>query len=314
MSIQRCPNEILDIVFQLLPIQPPDNAPAVVLSTMLTCSRFCAIAKRHLLRVVCLQTAERVNLFAMYLTQLINTGAYDEARHPIEHMAVLGTCRTTQRPWRGQSAVEQEAANILPFIISTVAPGLHSLVIFGYDCQFLPEQVNGLRVRNIVQSSVRFQNLTRLILLEQSIVMLHGEENSLHYCYPRLTSLYTHTRHINLALRTLRDLRFHIIDGSWALYSPIPSEPHIETITIDALTYEKSIMVGGNERQQTRQQYHKRIEDYHTLVKSHSKSLESRVVTTDSPRAGVGSILRAWRDIVQGGSGCWKKEWRPAAL
>jgi len=313
MSIQRCPNEILDMVFQLLPFQSPDNAPTVVLSTMLTCSRFCAIAKPYLLRVVCLQTAEHVNLFAMYLTQLINTGGYDEARHPIEHMAVLRNYESTQgRPWRIKCEAEKEAAVILPFIISTVAPGLHSLVIFGYHSQFLPKWVNGLDMRNIVKSSVRFQNLTRLILLEQSIVMPCRKESSLHFCYPRLTCLYTHTGDVNhdvLASRTLRDLRLHMLDGSWALHFPPTSEPRIETITIDVPTY-KGILVGSYV---TLEQYQMRIEDYRTFAKSNSKSQESRVVITNPSRAGVGSILRAWRDIVQGGSGCWNKEWRPAA-
>jgi len=312
MSIQRCPNEILDMVFQLLPFQSPINAPTVVLSTMLTCSRFCAIAKRHLLRVVCLQTAERVILFAMYLTQLINTGGYDEARHPIEHMAVLRNYESPQaRPWQFQIEAAKEAADILPFIISTVAPTLHSLVIFGYHSQYLPKWVKSLDISNIVQASVRFQNLKWLILLEQSIVMPGRKENSIHYCYPRLTSLYTHTGDVNrdvLASHTLRDLRLHMTE-CWALSIPPIPEPQIKTITIDAPTY-KSFMVGGY---LTLEQYHMRIEDYRTFAKSNSKSLESRVVIMNPSGAGVGSILSAWRDIVQGGSGCWNKEWRPAA-
>jgi len=129
MSIQRCPNEVLDMVFQLLPFQSPDNAPAAVLSTMLTCPRFYAISKRHLIRVVCFRTAKQVNRFAAYLTQLIDIGTYGKTRLPIEHMAVLRK-RRYEDP-RKQSKPETAAQSILPIIISTAAPSLRSLVIFG---------------------------------------------------------------------------------------------------------------------------------------------------------------------------------------
>jgi len=93
MSIQHCPDEVLDMIFQLLPFQSPDKAPATLLHTLLTCRRFCAIAKRHFIRVVCLESAERVNLFAAYLTKLTNAGAYGSALLPIEHMAAFGNYR-----------------------------------------------------------------------------------------------------------------------------------------------------------------------------------------------------------------------------
>ena len=79
MSIQHCPDEVLDMIFQLLPFQSPDKAPTTLLPTLLTCRRFCAIAKYHLIRVVCLESVERVNLFAAYLTQLTSAGVYNNA-------------------------------------------------------------------------------------------------------------------------------------------------------------------------------------------------------------------------------------------
>ena len=319
MSIQSCPNELLDLVFQNLPFQSPDNAPAVVLSTMLTCSRFCAIAKRHLLRVVCLQNVDRVNLFAAYLTQLVNTGAYGKAQYPIEHMAVV---REYEAPrsfyWRHKFEEEKAAEFILPFIISTAAPSLHSLVIFGFFCQNMPERVNGRFVNNIVQSSVRFQKLQSLILLQQSVVRLYREEEqtSLQHCYPQLTSLYTHFRDVNgavLALRTLRALRLDAPDGSLAPCSPSPSDPRMVTITIDAPCYKGAHMSGCCVILQTEEHYRAKIGSYHTFIKSNSNSPESRIVITNSFKDRVGSILRAWKDIVQGGSGCWGEEWKPAA-
>ena len=38
MSIQHCHDEVLDMIFQLLPFQLPNNPPAIQLPTMLTCS------------------------------------------------------------------------------------------------------------------------------------------------------------------------------------------------------------------------------------------------------------------------------------
>src|SRR5258708_29185832 len=107
--------------------------------------RFCAIAKRHLIRIICLPTAEKVNLFAAYLTQLIDTGTYGKARLPIEHLAVFGKYQIPRgRPWRNISEAEKAAEHILPSIISTIAPTLRSLVIFGVGSGGLPrKQVNG---------------------------------------------------------------------------------------------------------------------------------------------------------------------------
>ena len=315
MSIQRCPNEVLDMVFQLLPFQSPDNAPAVVLSTMLTCPRFCAIAKRHLIRVVCFRTAKRVNLFAAYLTQLVDTGAYGKARLPIEYMAVLGKYRIPRYELpRKQSKPEKAAESILPFIISTAAPSLHSLVIFGIDSQYMPD--NDEYVKDMVQSSVRFPKLQKLILLEQQIISLDRElgQDPLQHCYPQLTSLYIHTGHAKgdvLALRTLRRLRLDMLDQFQNSCPSPPSVSHLETIIIDTLPYMKSVArycVGYLGR------YHTRIKSYHTFIESNSNSLNGGVVVAKSAknrRVHTGSILGVWKDIVQGGSGCWEKEWKP---
>src|SRR5260370_1688607 len=131
MSIQNCPDEVLDLVFQLLPFQSPESGPAMLLPIMLSCSRFCAIAERHLIRIICLPTAEKVNPFAAYLTQLIDTGTYGKARLPIEHLAVFGKYQIPRgRPCRNISDAEKAAERILPSIISTAAPTLRSLLAF----------------------------------------------------------------------------------------------------------------------------------------------------------------------------------------
>jgi hypothetical protein len=315
MSIQRCPNEVLDMVFQLLPYQSTDKAPAVLLSTMLTCSRFCTIAKRHLTRVICLQTAERVNLFAAYVTQLVNTG---QAQISVEHMAVFGKYQIPRgRPWRNPSEAEEAAEYILPFILSTVAPSLHSLVIFGFDS---PPELG--YAKNVVESSVCFQNLQNLILLEQRTISLGREpEDDSPYTTlcPRLTSLYTHNGGINdnfLGLRTLRNLRLDMLGGGLASPGPSALIPHIEAIIIDAPPYKENIVSGCRAFQQTRERYRAKIESYHAFVTSNSTSPSGCVVVAKSSedlRVRIGSVLRAWKDIVQGGSGCWERGWKPTA-
>jgi len=319
MLIQRCPNEVLDMVFQLLPFQSPGNAPGVW-STMRTCSRFRAIAERHLIRVVCLRSAKRVTLFAAYLTQLINTGAYGNARLPIEHMAVFGKYQIQfyDGP-QTKSKTEKAAEYILPFIISTAAPTLHSLVIFGFDSQYMPEQVNGQHVANIVQPSVHFPKLQKLVLLEQHTISFTREleQDSLQYCYPQLTSIYIHNGHIEgdiFALRTLRRVRLDMLDqvNRWSCPT-CPSVSHIETIIIDVTPYMKTFAKSCNGYLE---RYNQTIELYQTFINSNSNSLESYIAVAKSPmnrRVHMGPVLKAWKDIIQGGSGCWTKEWRPTA-
>ena len=313
MSIQRCPNEILDMVFHFLPFQSPDKAPTVVLSAMRTCSRFRAIAERHLIRVVYLRTAKKVTLFASYLTQLVDTGAYGKVQLPIEHMAVFGRY---QIPF---CKPEKAAEYILPFIISTAAPTLHSLVIFGFNSQWMPEEVDGYYLKNVVQPSVRFPNLQELVLLEQHIISLdrEPEQEPLQYCYPQLTSLYTHNGPIEsniFALRALRRLRLDMLERYIRGFCP-PSPPvsHIETIIIDVAPHLKT---GARSIVRYLDRYDRMIRGYQTFIDSNSNSPESCIVVAKSPkncRVHVGPVLRAWKDIVQGGPGYWKKEWKPIA-
>jgi len=312
MSIQHCPDEILDMIFQLLPFQSPDKAPAVLLPTILTCSRFCAIAKRHLIRVVCLQTAQRVNLFAVYLVHLTDAGAYGKALLPIEHMAVFGKHQTPRgRFLRNASAAEKAAECVLRFIISVAAPSLRSLTVFGFASRY--KEVDGQLVETIVKPSICFPKLQRLILLEQRIISFNRregpQEGSLSHCFPQLMSLYTHRRRLSddvLALRTLRELRF---DTLGATVSNLPSSqiPHIETIIIDAPRYESSVGSGCIRWHQTQLAYNEKIESYRAFIKAISSSPESSVVITRGDRIHPEFVSDAWKDTVQGGSGCWKK-------
>ena len=315
MPIQHCPDEVLDMVFQLIPFDSPDKAPATLLSTILTCSRFCAIAKRHLIRVVSLQTAERVELFAAYLVQLTDTGAYGKALLPIEHMAAFGKYRFRQDLfWQDTLEPTTVTGCTLPLIISIAAPSLRSLTIFGFGPHHNRTNVDGRFVKNTVKSSVCFPRLQKLILLEQHIIRLDREEEpndcSPQRCYPRLTSLYTHMGHVNddvLALSTLRELRLELLTLPGFPKLPSPPILHAETIILDAPPYQESVMYRGSWFNQTWSMYNEGIESYHAFVEANSTSSESSVVMTPDVCVSPVTVLDAWRDIVAGGSGCWKK-------
>jgi hypothetical protein len=313
MSIHHCPDEVLDMVFELLPFQSPDKVPAALLPTMLTCSRFCAIAKRHLIRIVCLHTAEEVNAFAAYLTQLIDTGTYGKVLLPIEHMAVFGKYRVPQfwawRPTsrRNASEAEEAAEDILPFVISTAAPSIRSLAIFGFDSRSTLERP-GPSVNSVVKYRLCFPKLQRLILLEQHVIWLDGGSGECRY--PQLTSLYTHTRNVDgiFALCTLREIRLDMLRVREALSPPSAPTHHVETIIIDAPPYQSSISSGGCIRtHQPRSTYDEKIENYRAFVKANSSSPQSAVVIAQDLRVHAETVLDGWKDTVQGGPGCWKK-------
>jgi len=312
MSIQHCPDEVFDMIFQLLPFQSPDKAPTTLLPTLLTCRRFCAIAKCHLIRVVCLESAERVNLFAAYLTQLTNAGAYGRGLLPIEHMAACGNPQENYGPTISEA--QRAAELVLPFIISIAAPSIRSLTIFGFDSQYTRE-VDGRYVDNIVESSVRFPKLQWLVLLDQHIIRIYrGQIPNVGYRFPLLSSLYTHKACINddvLALHTLRELRIHMLRASLDSYLPSSPNLRIETIIIDAAPYQCFIEGNWFRLLQTRSKYQERIEGYHEFVKTSSSSSESSVVVAEAVGVRPRLVLGAWKDIVQGGLGYWKKGWGP---
>ncbi len=293
MSIQHCPGEILDTIFQFLPIQSPGKAPAALLSTILTCSRFCAIAKCHLIRVVCLQTAESVILFAAYLSKLTRTGAYGKALLPTVHMAVFGKRRITYGD--STSGPEYDAARILPFIIRIAAPSLRSLTVFGFKSQIRKLACEPFTFE--LNPSICFPNLQRLVLLHQHLITLHRRvgqnEDDLSHCYPQLTSLHTHSDNVNndvLALRTLRELRVDILH---ARDFNLPSPPilHLGTIIIDSRA--------DSRLDQTRSVHHEGIDKF---IEANSSSLKCTVVVAqEDDCVHPDFVLHVWEDIVQGG-------------
>lgn len=237
-------------------------------------------------------------LFAAYLTQLTDTGAYGKALLPIVHMAVFGKHRIPLRHYsRTAYETEREAEGILTFIISIAAPSLRSLTVLGFDAHY--KAVGRGIVRIMINPSTCFPNLQRLVLLHQHVVTLFPRtgqnEDYLSHCYPQLTSLYTHNGTVSndvLALRTLRELR---VDMLHAKDFDLPSPPilHLETITIDSRPY--------SGLDQTRSVHHEEIDEF---INAKPSSLKCTVVVAQGDCVHSDFVLYAWEDIVQGGSRC----------
>jgi len=198
MSIQHCPDEVLDMIFQLLPFQSPDKAPTTLLHTLLTCRRFCAIAKRHLIRVVCLESAERVNLFAAYLTQLTDPGASGSAAANRTHGSLWElatnprkvTFGTTKVKLRGQqnpsfhlSFRSQRRASALS-LYSGLVPGicLAGSMARMSGTKFASQRFNGLFSSNSISSAftpreykvvvIAFLDSRLFILIEDALMTM----------------------------------------------------------------------------------------------------------------------------------------------
>ena len=104
-----------------------------------------------------------------------------------------------------------------------------------------------------------------------------------------------------LALCTLHRLRLDMFGWDHSCPSP-PSGFLLETIIIDVLprvmSFARYCGDGHLERR------NRKIERCRTFVNSNSNSLDGGVVVAKSCVRQMGSVLGAWRDIVQGGSDC----------
>ena len=224
---------------------------------------------------------------------------------PIEHLAACGNYIPQGSYSRSPEREAQRAAElILPFIISIAAPSIRSLTIFGFISQ-VTREVDGRRVENIVESSVRFPKLQWLVLLDQNIIRpYHGQVG---YRFPRLTSLYTDRDcigHDLLALDTLREFRLDMLRSSYKTSVSFLQDLRVETFIIDATPHH--YFWGG-----TQSMHQEWVESFHEFVKASSSSSESSVIVAKATCIRPKLVLGAWGDIVQGGSGYWKKGWRP---
>ena len=329
--VQGCPVEVLDHIFEYTIYLDPENAQATLCSLMLTCSHFRTIAKRHFIRIVCLPNAEKINVFASYLKQMVESGDYGKGRLPIHHLAVMGKYRIPQGlSFRRLSDAEAEAERIVPFIITTAAPSLLTLTIFGVDIFGADTDFVNVDTREdfhnevpLVPKVTTFPKLRDLIALEQHVipVMLlddngNPDKRACQLKYPSLRRLYI-PGYVGLSLPSalpyLEHLRLEMLDQE---YDGPPREgvAHVRSLIIDAPRYSPYILAGCIGYPQSRDEYDSKISKCQTLIDEVGNSERSGIVI---PADGFtqyvdrGRILSAWVDTVVGALGCWATGWVP---
>ena len=325
--IQGCPVEVLDNIFEYTAYSDPENAQVTLRSLMLTCSHFRAIAKRHFICIVSLPNAEKVNAFAGYLKQVVESSDYGNSVLPIQHLAVAGEYRSPQGlSFRNLSAAEDKAEKILPFIITTAAPSLFTLTIFGVDAGYGPVDTGGTPYhgRIYVPDGTVFPKLRDLIALEQYIISLvlrdsnrKLDKRACQLRYPVLRRLYIPGYGggvLPFVLPFLDDLRLEILDG--VQFDPPTRDEvgHVRSLIIDAPPYYPEYSSGCLVYPQSRDEYDSKISIYQALVDKAGAPGRSGIVV---PVNGFtlytdpGRILSGWADAVAGGAGCWSTAWVP---
>ena len=320
MTIQSCPVEVLDKIFESTAYSDPENANATLYSLMLTCSHFRMIAKRHFIRIVCLPNAEKVNAFASYLKQVVKSGDYGKSALPIQHLAVAGNYHIPQGLSFGhRTDAEFEAERIVPFIITTAASSLLTLTIFGVDADRLAANTRAEFHQEIsyVPNGTTFPNLRDLIALEQHVIpLLYGnpDKRASQLTYPRLRRLYV-PGYVGISLPStlphLEDLRLEMLDQECTLPEALG---HVRSLIIDAPRYSSFIFSGCLGFPQSRDEYAGKISIYQTLIDEVGNPERNGIVI---PADGFtnytnrGRILSAWADAVVEGVGCWATGWVP---
>ena len=325
--IQGCPVEVLDNIFEYTAYSDPENAQVTLRSLMLTCSHFRAIAKRHFIRIVCLPNAEKVNAFARYLKHVVESGDYGNSMLPIQHLAVAGEYRRPQGlPYRNSSDAEVEAEKIVPFIITTAAPSLFTLTIFGVDSGYGSINTEGTPDygRLCVPDGTIFPMLRDLIALEQHVIPLVPRDSNrkldkraCQLRYPALRRLYIPGyggSALPLALSFLEDLRLEILNG--VNFDPPTRDElgHVHSLIIDAPQYYPAILSGCRMFSQSRDEYDSKINIYQALIDMAGVPGRGGIVVPvngfDS-YTDPGRILSGWANAVVGGAGCWATAWVP---
>ena len=317
MTIQSCPVEVLDKMFESTAYSDPENAKTNLYSLMLTCSHFRTIAKRHFIRIVCLPNAEMVNMFASYLKNVVKSGDYGKGVLPIQHLAMAGNYRISRGlSFRNRSDAEVEAERIVPFIVTTAAPSLLTLTIVGVDADYLAIDTRELPC---VPNGTTFPNLCDLIALEQHVVpLLYGipDNRASQLTYPNLRRLYIpgDTRvTLHSTLPYLEDLRLEMLNQEYIGSLPEASG-HVHSLIIDAPRYSSFTYFGCIGTPQSRDEYASKISKYQTLIDEVGTPERNGIVI---PVEGFtnyinrGRILSAWADAVVEGVACWTTGWVP---
>jgi hypothetical protein len=322
MAIQRCPVEVLDRIFEWIAFLSPRNAPAALSSVMMVCSHFQTVAKRHLIRVICLPTAEKAVAFASFLKGVVNSGEYATSFLSIEHLALVG------RGWaafRNRSEAEAEAERLAPFIVSAAAPSLRSLTLFGIGLGHKFDNTQPYYAL-CVPSSVNFPLLCDLVALEQQVLVPNirglADEQAYRSRYPNLRRLYVLGDRVTgsllpSALPTLDCLRLEMLDSTRVTIPPRQRVQHVRSLIIDAPRYSEWLFHGCVGEPQWQHEYDARVLEYRALAKEIGGLDGSGVlVPPDDHTLYVNRerILLGWMDAVGGSEGCWSMDWRPTIL
>ena len=327
MMVQGCPVEVLDHIFEYTIYLDPENAQATLCSLMLTCSHFRTIAKRHFIHIVYLPNAEKVNVFASYLKQMVESGEYGKDMLPIQHLAVMGEYRIPRRrSFRSWSDAEVEAERIVPFIITTAAPSLLTLTIFGVDSNIVDVDTREdfHNEMPLVPKVTTFPKLRDLIALEQHVIPVvlldddgNPDKRACQLKCPSLRRLYI-PGYVGLSLPSallpyLEYLRLEMLDQGYDGPSR-EGVAHVRSLIIDIPRYSPFIVRGCFGYPQSRDEYDSKISKYQTLIDEVGNPERSGIVI---PADGFteyvdrGRILSAWIDAVVGAPGCWATEWVP---
>ena len=328
MMIEGCPVEILDKIFELSAYSDPEHAQATIYALMLTCSYFHTVAERHFIRIVCLPNAEKVNAFASYLKQVVKGADYGKGVLPIQHLAVAGKYKYRIPPGlhpRRCSDAEVEAERIFPFILTTAAPSLLTLAIFGMDTGYrhVKAKWRYKDERAYVSDGTTFPKLLDFVALDQHVISLvlwdnNGgpDKQACQLRYPSLRRLYIPGNgggSLPSALPSLDDLRLEMLDS--ACSGPLREEVgHVRSLIIDAPQYFSFIASGHTSYAQLRDEYASKMSEYQTLIEEVGNSEHNGIVVPDARfthYADRGRILSGWADAVVGGEGCWTSAWIP---
>jgi hypothetical protein len=328
MMIQNCPVEVLDNIFDYTAYLDPENAQAILCSLMLTCSHFRVIAKRHFIRIACLPNAEKVNAFAGYLKQVVESGDYGNLVLPIQHLAVGGKYRVPRgQPYLKRSAAEVEAERVLPWIITTASPSLLTLTIFGVDShnEVVIVDKNKRYHKRGVSDMVKFPNLRELVALEQRLIRLDFDKNGNNTAdisrYPNLHRLYMpgvdSLEGFPSLLPNLRDLRLEMLYSAHARLPSLDKTLRVHSLIIDAPRYHYLIIDGFSVTHQSTADYDRTIDKYRTLIREICDFGDSGVVipvVVNTRYTTRRRILAAWANAVTGGVGCWTTAWGPTVF
>ena len=258
--------------------------------------------------------------------QVAESGDYGNSVLPIQHLAVVGNHSFSDEGKR-RSDAEVESMKIIPFIISTAAPSLLSLTLFGVTAgtgrtSSSNTRRNGYYGRLFVPDETIFPMLRDLIVLDQRVIRFHLRDGSgeldkraCQLRYPVLRSLYYDPgifgRPLPTALPFLDNLRLNKLDGM--LLDPPTRDDvrNVYSIIIDAPQYFPEMFDGS------RDEYDNKFSKYQALIDEEGNPERSGIVVPvhgSTRYTNRGRILSAWADAVVGGEGCWTKAWISTTL